>query len=390
MSSPGSDPELANLRRSSAAFPGRLGLLQRILPAYRADFFDLLAQTCAGGLSVFAGDPTSGEGIQPASPLAHAKLHKADNFHFLSPGHPLYFCWQGGLIRWVEGWDPDALILEANPRYLSSTRAVRWMRARKRPVLGWGLGAPSGKGPMEGIRRRRQSKFLSNFDALIAYSARGAEEYAETGYPSSRIFVAPNAASPRPVAQPVKAAPALEGPRTVLFIGRLAERKRVDNLIRACSSLPDPLKPRLLIVGDGPARTSLGILADELYPLAEFPGAVHGPDLEPYYSTADLFVLPGTGGLAVQEAMAHGLPVVVATGDGTQSDLVRPENGWNVADGDAAALAQVLEVALKDPARLRAMGNESFRIARDEINLEKMVEVFIEALNHALRSRADS
>jgi glycosyltransferase involved in cell wall biosynthesis len=132
------------------------------------------------------------------------------------------------------------------------------------------------------------------------------------------------------------------------------------------------------------------MLADELYPLAEFPGAVHGPDLEPYYSTADLFVLPGTGGLAVQEAMAHGLPVVVATGDGTQSDLVRPENGWNVADGDAAALAQVLEVALKDPARLRAMGDESFRIARDEINLEKMVEVFVRALNQTLHSRTES
>ena len=43
-----------------------------------------------------------------------------------------------------------------------------------------------------------------------------------------------------------------------------------------------------------------------------------------HFAGADLFVLPGTGGLAVQEAMSYALPVIVAKGDGTQEDLVRP------------------------------------------------------------------
>ncbi len=48
-----------------------------------------------------------------------------------------------------------------------------------------------------------------------------------------------------------------------------------------------------------------------------------GRNLDSYFSSADLFVLPGTGGLAVQEAMSHGLPVIMGQGDGTNDDLVR-------------------------------------------------------------------
>jgi glycosyltransferase involved in cell wall biosynthesis len=91
-------------------------------------------------------------------------------------------------------------------------------------------------------------------------------------------------------------------------------------------------------------------------------------------------VLPGTGGLAVQEAMAHGLPVIVAQGDGTQTDLVRPENGWLIPPDDLQALEAVLGEAFSDPARLRRMGAESYRIVAEEVNLEAMVGIFVQAL----------
>ena len=103
--------------------------------------------------------------------------------------------------------------------------------------------------------------------------------------------------------------------------------------------------------------------------------------MKPYFVEADLFVLPGTGGLAVQEAMSHGLPVIVAQGDGTQDDLVRAGNGWQIPPNDFDALLAALRDALSDPARLRAMGAESYRIVSEEINLEKMVEAFVQAVN---------
>jgi glycosyltransferase involved in cell wall biosynthesis len=166
----------------------------------------------------------------------------------------------------------------------------------------------------------------------------------------------------------------------VLFVGRLQERKRLDNLLRACAGLETGLQPELTIVGDGPALPGLQQLAREIYPQVEFAGAVHGSDLERYFSAADLFVLPGTGGLAVQQAMGHGLPVIVAEGDGTQDDLVRPENGWQVPANDITALQNTLREALSDIPRLRRMGSQSLRIVRDEFNIEAMVAGFVAAL----------
>ena len=167
----------------------------------------------------------------------------------------------------------------------------------------------------------------------------------------------------------------------MLYVGRLQARKRLNLLIRACADLPADLQPRLRLVGDGPERPTLEALAAKAYPVTEFTGAQFGAELAAHFAAADLFVLPGTGGLAVQEAMSHGLPVIVAQGDGTQDDLVRPSNGWQVPPDDFASLVGTLRAALADAPRLRAMGAESYRIVKEEINLERMVDAFVGALN---------
>jgi glycosyltransferase involved in cell wall biosynthesis len=220
--------------------------------------------------------------------------------------------------------------------------------------------------------------FLKQFDALISYSQRGADEYAELGFPRDKIFVAHNSVSAPPAAPPDNRSWTTDH-STILFVGRLQARKRVDFLLRACAQL-EP-KPRLIIVGEGPERENLEALAQEVYPQAEFTGARHGAELKPYFTEADLFVLPGTGGLAVQEALGYGLPVIVAQGDGTQDDLVRRENGWQIPPDSFEALLATMKEALSDGARLRKMGEASYRIVRDEINIEKMVEMFVKALN---------
>jgi glycosyltransferase involved in cell wall biosynthesis len=78
--------------------------------------------------------------------------------------------------------------------------------------------------------------------------------------------------------------------------------------------------------------------------------------------------------------MSYGLPVIVAKGDGTQDDLVRTGNGWQIPPEDYNALLITLRDALSDIPRLRKMGNESYRIVSEEINLEKMVDAFVRSL----------
>jgi glycosyltransferase involved in cell wall biosynthesis len=276
------------------------------------------------------------------------------------------------------------LIVEANPRYLRTAAAVRWMHKHGRPVIGWGLGAPPLSGTLDRVRQRRRTRFIRQFDTLITYSQAGAEQYAQLGFSKERIFVAVNAVTPPPAHPlPLRPTPPEEMRGRVLFVGRLQERKQLHNLLAACAQLPDALQPELVIVGDGPDRPRLQALAQTLYPPAAFTGALYDDALEAQFRQADLFVLPGTGGLAMQQAMSFGLPVIAAEADGTQANLVRPGNGWQIQPNNVDALRTALQQALSDIAALRKMGAESYRIVAEEVNLDKMVSVFIQALQRS-------
>ena len=122
------------------SFFGKVGLQQRVLPAYRAPFLDSLATVCEQGVGVFAGKPRPEEAISTTDELHVARLFPAVNWHLGRVSSTFYLCWQRGILKWLIDWNPDILIVEANPRYMSTRRAVNWMRAKGRPVLGWGLG----------------------------------------------------------------------------------------------------------------------------------------------------------------------------------------------------------------------------------------------------------
>ncbi len=357
----------------------RVGLQQRVLPEYRAEFFDALATACLQGLGVFAGDPCRGEAVETVNKLAIANYRSARNLHFFKGSAYLY--WQAGVLGWLRSWQPDVLIMEINPRNRSNPLAARWMKARGKPVIGWGLGIPGGGF----LHRLIHQLMLRSCDAVIAYSTTAALQYRDAGVKPSRVFVAANAVTRKPASAAILRPPAYpEDAPQLLFVGRLQPRKRVDTLLRALAALPPQKQPLLNIIGDGPDRSRLEMLAWQTYPRAVFLGAKHGAELEPYYKAADLFILPGTGGLAVQQAMAHSLPVIVGQADGTQGELVRGENGWMLPDDSPQTLARVIEEALSDVERLRQKGLASYRIVAEEVNLEAMVKTFTTAVESLL------
>lgn len=361
----------------------RIGVMQRVLPSYRVPLFDALAKAFNGNVSVFAGEPRKGETLTGCAVPQTAKIRRGKNYHIFNGA--FYVCWQSGLIEWLADWQPHALIMEANPRYLRSHTALRWMREKDGRVIGWGLGSPDMQWCLTIPRLAIRKRLINKFNALITYSSKGAREYEALGFPASRIFIAPNAVAPKPVHKMPDRPPSFRGNKpTIVFVGRLQGRKRVDTLIRSCAALPIDVQPLLWIVGDGPQRKVLEELAGRIYPYAQFFGAQHGAQLEKHLRSADLFVMPGTGGLAVQEAMSYGMPVVVGVADGTQEDLVRDENGWLLADDSIQTLKDTLEIALNDISTLRKKGKASYRIVSQEINLEKMVAVFTKAIEKVM------
>jgi glycosyltransferase involved in cell wall biosynthesis len=369
----------------SAPFPGRVGILQQWLPPYRDAFFDLLATRFEGGVSVCAGESPDGQQPSP-SRLTRAVLHPVQTKYWLKG--PLLLMPQFGVKEWLEQADPDVLVAFPNPRMPSVFQAVNWMKRRGRPCVAWGIGLMVvHRGVPLWLRNLARRPALRRFDGIIAYGSRAASEYREVGYPGDRIRIAYNATALRPTRHP--------GPRSafgtrspvIVCLGQLTPPKQVDRLISACATV-QRMRGRsidLWIIGDGTERAPLERQAAAELPQTRFWGQQRGEQLQALLRQADILVMPGMGGLAIQEAMAAGLPVIVAEGDGTQADLVRESNGWNIPVDDQSALVAAIEDALSDPERLLRMGAESYRIVREEINLEAMVDAYSSALNEVIQ-----
>jgi phosphatidylinositol alpha 1,6-mannosyltransferase len=146
-----------------------------------------------------------------------------------------------------------------------------------------------------------------------------------------------------------------EGEKLLLYVGRLANEKRIHLLPEALNGMENT---RLVFVGDGPARAELQRRCANLP--VHFTGYLKGQELATAYASADAFVFPSdtdTFGQVIQEAMASGLPVVGARSGGTL-DLVREGvNGRLFAPGVASDLrAQLRRVTADDDTR-NAMGH---------------------------------
>ena len=144
----------------------------------------------------------------------------------------------------------------------------------------------------------------------------------------------------------------------VCFVGRLVWEKGLAAFAETLNRLAaDGVKFRTLIVGDGPAREGLRAKL----PQAVFTGFLGGDVLPTAVASADVFFFPSaseTFGCVTVEAMACGLPVVVADAPGSR-DIVRDgTDGLVCPVGDAGAFAGALRRLIDNPAE-----RDAFRAA---------------------------
>jgi glycosyltransferase involved in cell wall biosynthesis len=131
----------------------------------------------------------------------------------------------------------------------------------------------------------------------------------------------------------------------VVFVGRVVPIKRLDVLLRAIADAAQSFEPlRLLVVGDGSDRPRLERLAAELGVSGRVDFLGYRRDLRPAFAAADIAALSsdneGTP-VSLIEAGAAGLPAV-ATDVGGVSEVVTPQTGELVANGNRRALAAAL------------------------------------------------
>ncbi|MGB3510820.1 MAG: glycosyltransferase family 4 protein [Microcoleaceae cyanobacterium] len=134
----------------------------------------------------------------------------------------------------------------------------------------------------------------------------------------------------------------------LIFVGRLVPYKCADIVIEAISKLEENVKKRVkfTIVGDGSERANLETMVKTLNlgDIVKFTGWVRQEETLEYYSKADIFCFPSIrefGGAVVIEAMACGLPCIVANNGGI-GEYVTEETGFKIEPISREYLTQEL------------------------------------------------
>lgn len=160
-------------------------------------------------------------------------------------------------------------------------------------------------------------------------------------------------------AQELRARLAPDGEAIVGYVGRLAPEKELERL----QALRRIRGMRLVLVGDGPARASLGRRLSALDPV--FLGTLRGEELATAYAAFDLFVHAGTTetfGQTLQEAHAAGLPVVAPAAGGPLDLVEHGVDGFLFDPRHDHSLRRAVLSLVEDPL-LRARFGEAGRRA---------------------------
>jgi D-inositol-3-phosphate glycosyltransferase len=203
-------------------------------------------------------------------------------------------------------------------------------------------------------------------DRILATCPDEVFELLRLGADRDRVSVVPCGTDVRHFTPDGQAAPRRTGTSRILYVGRLVARKGIGNLITALAGVPDA---ELLIAG-GPDPGSLDADPEvgRLRALADgcgvrhrvrFLGRVARETLPALYRSADVVAcVPWYEpfGIVPVEAMACGIPVVVAAVGGLADTVIHNVTGVHVPPRQPDEIAAALRRVLADPALCRSLG----------------------------------
>lgn len=159
--------------------------------------------------------------------------------------------------------------------------------------------------------------------------------------------------------------------KVILYVGRLAEIKGVSYLIEAMHYLKNA---KLIIVGDGPDKDRLKVLAKEYGDKCEFMGSKSHNELNKIYASADVIVVPSIidekgaqEGLptVIFEAMASELPVVATRTGGIPDLIIDGKNGLLCEQKDITQIAECIRKILNDEELRNKLIHEGLKTVED-------------------------
>jgi len=226
---------------------------------------------------------------------------------------------------------------------------------------------------LAGVKRRIEKQFVLgfNYDSVISVNHEHVD-LLETGHDDVRAI--PNGVDLNRFA--------VDADRTqdVLFLGRLAPKKRVTDLIDAFATIESEYSESTLrIVGTGPKEDALKEQVRELGTAdrVSFEGRVANEAIPQYYASAGVFMLPSIWEghpLTLLEAWAASAPVIASSVEGIEEFVDHEETGYLVPPKSPDELADALRFVLENPDQARAWGNTARELVEAEFSWEGVAD----------------
>jgi glycosyltransferase involved in cell wall biosynthesis len=158
--------------------------------------------------------------------------------------------------------------------------------------------------------------------------------------------------------------PQIAGRRVILFLSRIDEKKGLELLLDAFADVRRQISDTFLVVAGNGATNYVQKLSQRAQDLGisdnmVWAGHLDGAIKWAAFAAADLFVLPSHSenfGIAVAEALAHGVPVVTTNRVGLADDISATKAGI-VISPDSREIADALSKLLGDSAKCRVLSD---------------------------------
>jgi N-acetyl-alpha-D-glucosaminyl L-malate synthase BshA len=180
------------------------------------------------------------------------------------------------------------------------------------------------------------------------------------------------------------------GEKVLVHVSNFRAVKRVQDVVRIFDIVRQKVPCKLVLVGDGPDRSSCEKLVRDLGIMSEVKFLGKQTELVPILSAADVFLMPSQSesfGLSALEAMACELPVVSSSVGGLPELVVHGETGYIAEIGDVERMARYVVDLLTNEPRYRLMAAAARRRATEVFSAKRIVDRYEQYYERVLASQ---
>ncbi len=237
------------------------------------------------------------------------------------------------------------------------------------------------------LTEKLRNFLMKNVEANLFYTEETAAYYSTIGFNPQKLFVAYNSIDTNKINDLIKTNEGkeisyLKKNKTILFIGRLVKRKRLDFLISAFSEflkIKQDYEWKLVIVGDGPELTVLTTLSIELKinDNIHFKGLITDEEIIfNYMHYVSFGIIPKVAGLMVIHFFSYGIPLIIGddyyTHPPEASLVIDQETGLVYKDNDVNDLVNKMCLISSDEHLRNKLAVNAKKIIEEKYNVNNM------------------